>query len=94
MTINLAALPFSPAGHELGLPADAWLRATLAIAGTMHYLDLVWVTIDRFGIQRTASRELDAMLRFHHLASGADGPFETVVFRSEIYVVFLTPAAV
>lgn len=93
MTLNLASLPLSPAGHELGLPADAWLRATLVIAGTVHYLDLVWVTIDRFGIQRTASRELDTMLRYHHLAAGAEKPFETVTFRSETYVLFLTPAA-
>ncbi len=91
MTLALETLRLSPVGRDLGVPPDTWLRATVVIAGVEHFLDLVWVTRDRFGHQRAACRELDAMLGLHHLAAGADGAFVPVTVSGKPYVLFVTP---
>lgn len=93
MTLTLAALRLSPVGRDLGVPPDAWLRATVVIAGVEHFVDLVAVTRDRTGHQRAACRELDAMLGLHHLACGADGEFAPVTVAGKPYVLFVTPSA-
>lgn len=93
MKLDLASLSFSAVGDDIDVPVDAWLRATLVIAGIEHYVDLVWVRRDRCGVQRTACPELDAMLELHHLASGADGPFAHVSRNGKPYVLFVTPSA-
>lgn len=93
MTLALEQLRLFSVGRDLGVPEDAWLRATLVIAGVEHFVDLVWVTRDRVGHQRAACRELDAMLGFHHLACGADGPFAPVTVGGKPYVLFVTPSA-
>lgn len=92
MKLDLASLAFSAVGDNIDIPADAWLRAKLVIAGIAHYVDLVWVRRDRCGLQRTACPELDAMLELHHLACGADGPFAHVSHKGKPYVLFVTPA--
>lgn len=91
MKLDLASLTFSAVGDNIDIPADAWLRAVLVIAGIEHYVDLVWVRRDRCGVQRAACRELDAMLGLHHLACGADGPFAPVTVAGKPYVLFVTP---
>ena len=93
MNFNLATLALSPAGAHLGTRPDAWLRASLDLAGVQHFVDLVAVHVDRSGIQRAASKDLDAMVRLHHLACGADGPFATVAFRGRPFVLFVTPSS-
>jgi hypothetical protein len=93
MTLDLATLALTSVGSALGIPKGAWLRAALDIAGIQHFVDLVAVRADRYAIQRAASRELDAMLRFHHLACGADGPFATLPYRGHPRVLFVTPSA-
>jgi len=93
MTLALERLRLSSVGRDLGVPADAWLRATLVIAGVEHFVDLIWVTRDRRGHQRAACRELDAMLGLHHLACGADGPFAPVTVGGKPYVLFVTPSS-
>ena len=93
MSLDLASLDLTPAGAHLGERPDVWLRAWLDIAGVQHFLDLVSVREDRHGIQRAASKELDAMLRLHHLACGADGPFTPVTFHGRPFVLFVTPSS-
>lgn len=93
MRLDLSSLALSSAGRDLGLPAHAWLRASLDIEGIEHFVDLVSARVDRHGIQRGGSKELTAMLRFHHLAAGADGPFACISYCGHSYVLFVTPHA-
>ena len=93
MSLDLASLDLTPAGAHLGERPDVWFRAWLDIAGVQHFLDLVSVREDRHGVQRAASKELEAMVRLHHLACGADGPFSPVTFRGRPFVLFVTPSS-
>lgn len=93
MILDLSSLALSSAGAHLGTRPDAWLRASLDLAGIQHFVDLVAVLVDRTGVQRAAPRELDAMVRLHHLAYGADGPFATVTVRGQPFVLFVTPSS-
>ncbi len=77
----------------MGERPDVWFRAWVDIAGVEHFLDLVSVREDRHGVQRAASKELDAMVRLHHLACGADGPFAPVTYRGHPYLLFVSPAS-
>ncbi|HMM36106.1 MAG TPA: hypothetical protein PKA62_15405 [Thermoanaerobaculia bacterium] len=92
MRLDLSSLPLSPAGGHLGVRPDAWFRAPIAIAGVEHFLDLVSVRVGRHGDQHAVSKDLDAMVRLHHLACGADGPFATVTYVERPFVLFVTPA--
>jgi hypothetical protein len=91
VNLDLRSLSLRPAGQHLGVRPDVWLRATIVIAGTEHFVDLVRVERERSGEQRAHSKDLDAMLSFHHMACGADGPFSTVRLGSHAYVLFVTP---
>jgi hypothetical protein len=93
VSLDLAALSLSPVGAHLGAPPGVWLRASTDIAGVQHVVDLVSVRVDRHGVQRAASKDLDAMVHLHHLASGADGPFATVTFNRRPFLLFVTPHA-
>lgn len=91
MNLELESLTLRPAGQHLGVTPDLWLRARIVIAGTEHFVDLVRVRRDQYGVQRALSKDLDPMLGLHHLACGADGPFSTVSVGSHPYVLFVTP---
>ena len=92
MSIDLASLPLSPAGTHVGAKPDAWLRASIDVAGVQHFVDLVSVRAGRHGVQHALSKDLDAMVRLHHLACGAHGPFATVVYLGRPYLLFVTPS--
>ena len=70
MSIDLASLALSPAGTNVGARPDAWLRASIDVAGVQHFVDLVAVRVGRHGVQHALSKDLDAMVRLHHLACG------------------------
>jgi len=70
-----------------------WLRASIDVAGVQHFVDLVAVRVGGHGVQHALSKDLDAMVRLHHLACGADGPFATVTIRGRRFVLFVTPAS-
>lgn len=93
MSLDLASLDLTPAGQYVGARPDLWLRAWLTVGGVEHFLDLVSVRTDRHGVQRAKAKELEAMVRFHHLASGADGPFTPIRVFGRPYVLFVTPQA-
>ncbi|MEO6326392.1 MAG: hypothetical protein ABIT01_20295 [Thermoanaerobaculia bacterium] len=88
MTLDLATLRLRPVDDH----SRDWLRATLLISGTEHFVDLVAVGTDRQGVQRATTKDLDSMIHLHHLACGADGPFATVSFDGSPYVLFVTPS--
>lgn len=92
MSIELASLALSPAGTHVGARPDAWLRASIDVAGVQHFVDLVAVRIGRHGVQHGPSKDLDSMVRFHHLACGADGPFATITYLGRPFVLFVTPS--
>ena len=87
--LDLGSLRFRPLDDS----SPDWLRATLIVDGTEHFVDLVAVQVDRHGIQLGKTKDLDAMIRLHHLACGADGPFVTVEHADQPYVLFVTPSA-
>lgn len=70
MRLDLSSLPLSPAGAHLGVRPDTWFRAPIDIDGVQHFLDLVSVRVGRNGVQHAVSKDLDAMVRLHHLACG------------------------
>ena len=92
MILDLTALGLSPAGTHVGAKPDAWLRASIDVAGVQHFVDLVSVRVGRHGVQHALSKDLDAMVRLHHLACGAYGPFSTVTYLGRLYVLFVTPS--
>lgn len=92
MNVDLASIALSPAGTHVGARPDAWLRASIDIAGVQHFVDLVAVRVGRHGVQHALSKDLDAMVRLHHLACGAYGPFVPVTYLGRPYVLFVTPA--
>lgn len=79
--------------HPVDDHSRDWLRATLAISGAEHFVDLVAVRTDRHGVQRAMTKDLDEMLHLHHLACGADGPFSTIAFDGRPFVLFVTPSS-
>ncbi|KAA0255522.1 hypothetical protein FBQ97_00065 [Acidobacteria bacterium ACD] len=93
MRLDLAALRLSPAGQHLGIRPESWLRGSIQVGGVEHFLDLVSVRNDEQGFQQSFSRELDSMVRLHHLACGADGPFATVSYLRRPFVLFVTPSS-
>jgi hypothetical protein len=76
------------------LPADGnsrvWLRATLIVGGTEHFIDPLAV---RDHVQRAMTPELDERLDLHHMACSVDGPFATIEYDGKPYVLFVTPSA-
>jgi len=92
VSLDLASLALSPAGTHVGARPDAWLRASIDVAGVQHFVDLVSVRVGRRGIQHGPSKDLDAMVRLHHLACGADGPFATITLGGRPFVLFVTPS--
>ncbi|MEO6323800.1 MAG: hypothetical protein ABIQ65_04170 [Thermoanaerobaculia bacterium] len=88
MTLDLASIAFYPVDQF----KNEWLRATLVISGTEHFIDLVAVHLDRHGVQRARTKDLDSKIHLHHLACGADGPFATVTFEGRPFVLFVTPS--
>lgn len=85
-TLDLRSLGLRPAE---GTSRD-WLRATLLVDGTEHFVDLLAV---RDHLQRAMTPELDEMLDLHHMACAVDGPFATVQVDGTPYVLFVTPSA-
>ena len=93
MTLDLATLGLRAAGQFVGARPELWLRASIDVAGVEHFLDLVSVRTDRHGVQRAMAKDLESMVRFHHLACGADGPFAPVTLRGRSFVLFVTPSS-
>jgi len=85
-TFDIGSLELRPAD---GTSRD-WLRGTLIVGGTEHFVDLLAV---RDHVQRAMSPELDEMLDLHHMVCGVDGPFATVQVDGRPYVLFVTPGA-
>lgn len=85
-TLDLDSLTLRPAD---GTSRD-WLRATLIVGDTEHFVDLLAV---RDYLQRAMTPELDEILDLHHMACGVDGPFATVQVDGKSYVLFVTPTA-
>ena len=93
MSLDLATLDLRPAGKFVGARPELWFRAWLDVADVRHFLDLVSVRTDRYGVQHAEAPELDAMVRLHALATGADGPFAPIRFAGRSYVLFVSPSA-
>lgn len=89
MRLDLSSVPLSPAG---GWGQTRCTVPRVDIDGVQHFLDLVSVQVGRHGVQHAVSKDLDAMVRLHHLACGACGPFATITYAERPFVLFVTPS--
>ncbi len=93
MSFDLASLDLRASGKFVGARPEFWFRASIDVASVPHFLDLVSVRRDRFGVQHAEANELDAMVHLHRLATGADGPFAPIRFAGRPYLLFVSPSS-
>lgn len=68
------------------------LLATLQLNGICHHLEAIEVTYDERTLTQSAACPLcDDILTQYREATGADGPFSTVVIEGRTYALFMTP---